>query len=194
MAKNKNPIFKKLVAEVAPEIKEKLDQVAQLREQEAQKHKNIERMHQHKLSLEEGLTHFNEQAGKALASGEDPLPWLEKAAHASRQIQSLEDFLPSTNSDLGSIEKQEVKNLLLEVSRETKTIVHNSETKARAQADLDAALGEVKRIVDEWRSCVDDLFECYGLPKGDWLEQSMRKRQFQASDAHLRRWAREYFL
>jgi chromosome segregation ATPase len=193
MAKNKKSIFDQLQGEVTPEIEEKLERRAALQEQAAQKRKSVERVREQKKDLENKLAHFKDEAGKAMMNGEDPLPWLDKVSVAKEQIQSLEDFLPSTNSDPAAAEQKQLENLHHDLAREVKSIINRSEAKAQAKADFEAALGKVKAVVDSWLAGVDEFSNYYGLPKGDLLDQMVSQKQFIESKNNLHRWARDYF-
>lgn len=193
MANKKISIFDQLKEKVTPEIEDKLQELATLREQADQKAKNVGRVRQQKKDLEDNLIYFKGEAGKAMMNGEDPLPWLDKAQVAKEQIQALEDFLPSVHSDAGAEEKKQIKNLLDDLAREVKPIIHQSEVKAQAKADLDAALSKAKKVVDEWHAGVDEFYEYYGLPKGDLTDRAMSKKQLVDSGNNLHKWAQDYF-
>ncbi len=165
MAKKKDNLAQQLIVAIEEAGGDTLQKIQEM-EQQAQRKEQKAEFLKHQLAEKRAeFRKVKEEAGKALANGEDPTPWLDQASKIDSHLTYLNEFLPSSsNADPAAEERQEIKHLKEELAQKVRPALNQSQALADATAEFNALATKLKAIHDDWVAALEEAEDFFQLP------------------------------
>ena len=175
------PILKAVQAEaedLASQIRAKQEQVEN-RKAGYEKFKNDIR------EREQLIADVKDQAGQALAAGEDPQPFLDRLQSLQSEVAVIKDMVSGSDVRPGSQEERDIAKLQSRLAGTISRTISESHVYTEVQADFEDKLRELQDLVETWEKSLKTVFDSYGVPR--------KHLSLKVNDRSLATWCEVFF-